>query len=54
MMPGDPWDPKSFMGAIVDKTQLDKLMVMSNKEKRRSKNCDGWKNYVEKYWWLLL
>ena len=25
MMPGDPWDPKSFMGAIVDKTQLDKI-----------------------------
>ena len=24
-MPGDPWDPKSFMGAIVDKTQLDKI-----------------------------
>jgi 4-guanidinobutyraldehyde dehydrogenase/NAD-dependent aldehyde dehydrogenase len=25
MMPGDPWDPSSFMGAIVDKTQLDKI-----------------------------
>ena len=25
MMPGDPWDPKSFMGAVVDKTQLDKI-----------------------------
>ena len=25
MMPGDPFDPESFMGAIVDKTQLDKI-----------------------------
>jgi len=25
MMPGDPWDLSSFMGAIVDKTQLDKI-----------------------------
>ena len=25
MMPGDPFDPKSFMGAVVDKTQLDKI-----------------------------
>jgi len=24
-MPGDPFDPDSFMGAIVDKTQLDKI-----------------------------
>jgi len=25
MMPGDPFDPDTFMGAIVDKTQLDKI-----------------------------
>jgi 4-guanidinobutyraldehyde dehydrogenase/NAD-dependent aldehyde dehydrogenase len=25
MMPGDPWNPRSFMGAIVDKTQLEKI-----------------------------
>ena len=25
MLPGDPFDPKSFMGAIVDKSQLDKI-----------------------------
>ncbi len=25
MMPGDPFDPSSFMGAIVDRTQLDKI-----------------------------
>ena len=25
MMPGDPFDPNSFMGAVVDKTQLDKI-----------------------------
>ena len=25
MMPGDPFDPKTFMGAIVDKSQLDKI-----------------------------
>ena len=25
MMPGDPFDPESFMGAIIDKTQLDKI-----------------------------
>ena len=24
-MPGDPFDPSSFMGAIVDRTQLDKI-----------------------------
>ena len=25
MMPGDPFDPDSFMGAVVDKSQLDKI-----------------------------
>ena len=25
MMPGDPFDPNSFMGAVVDKAQLDKI-----------------------------
>ena len=25
MMPGDPFDPNSFMGAVVDKSQLDKI-----------------------------
>ena len=25
MMPGNPFDPNSFMGAIVDKNQLDKI-----------------------------
>ena len=25
MMPGDPFDPNSFMGAVVDKDQLDKI-----------------------------
>ncbi|MDC0056703.1 aldehyde dehydrogenase [Alphaproteobacteria bacterium] len=25
MMPGDPFDPESFMGAVVDKSQLDKI-----------------------------
>jgi len=25
MIPGDPWDPSSLTGAIVDKTQLDKI-----------------------------
>ena len=25
MMPGDPFDPKTFMGAVVDKSQLDKI-----------------------------
>ena len=25
MMPGDPFDPNSFMGAVVDKNQLDKI-----------------------------
>ena len=25
MMPGDPFDPSSFMGAVVDKAQLDKI-----------------------------
>ncbi len=25
MMPGDPFDPETFMGAVVDKSQLDKI-----------------------------
>ena len=38
MMPGDPFDPNSFMGAIVDKTQLDKINNYVNIGKEEGAN----------------
>ena len=38
MMPGDPFDPKSFMGAIVDKAQLDKIHEYVNIGKEEGAN----------------
>ena len=38
MMPGDPFDPNSFMGAVVDKTQLDKINNYVNIGKEEGAN----------------
>jgi 4-guanidinobutyraldehyde dehydrogenase/NAD-dependent aldehyde dehydrogenase len=38
MMPGDPFDPKSFMGAVVDKVQLDKIDSYVNIGKKEGAN----------------
>ena len=44
MMPGDPFDPKTFMGAIVDKSQLDKINNYVNIGKKDGANIvDGGK-----------
>ena len=46
MMPGDPFDPNSFMGAVVDKTQLDKISNYVNigKEERANLTVGGKKS----------
>jgi 4-guanidinobutyraldehyde dehydrogenase/NAD-dependent aldehyde dehydrogenase len=38
MMPGDPFDPNSFMGAVVDKSQLDKIDNYVNIGKQEGAN----------------
>lgn len=38
MMPGDPFDPNSFMGAVVDKSQLDKIDGYVNIGKQEGAN----------------
>ena len=38
MMPGDPLDPNSFMGAVVDKNQLDKIDNYVNIGKKEGAN----------------
>ena len=38
MMPGNPLDPNSFMGAVVDKTQLDKIHNYVNIGKKEGAN----------------
>ena len=38
MMPGDPFDPNSFMGAVVDKNQLDKIDNYVNIGKKEGAN----------------
>jgi len=48
MMPGDPFDPNSFMGAIVDKNQLDKIDSYVNIGKKEGANIEiGGKKFME-------
>ena len=48
MMPGDPFDPNSFMGAVVDKNQLDKINNYVNIGKEEGANLSvGGKKSME-------
>ena len=42
MMPGDPFDPNSFMGAVVDKSQLDKIDSYVNIGKQEGAKFSCW------------